>query len=445
MEISSFFRRSPRQPAPAVSGFPTIGTLDPDLSSPGETATAPRDATGFASCSWLLDHQKQIIAYRLGWQTRAQYAGAGAGSQLQSLVNTAAQGFSPRQKGWALGKIGLMFDATPESVATIDWCGLPSKNVVLCWQSQDFANPETGTLLQSLRQQGFGHMLCGEVPEDKERCELVTHFDVGAGDALAMATCRAIARRPVRPVATRWEGWAAFDACASRRVPVFVSPAQEPPVPKGPRPPLQPETLLIVRVLQMVQRNEDVREIEAALKHDVALTVRFLQHINSPAVAAGVEIASLRHAVAMLGYKRLFRWLSMLLATTDVKSSPPYLMKKAIVRGRMVELLGQALLGPPHADNLFLVGMFSAIDQLLGVTMEELFQRIQLGDSVKTAILEHGGVYGPFLALALACESESGRIEGLAEALFMSANQVNDAHLGAIVWAQEVSRSDALY
>jgi EAL and modified HD-GYP domain-containing signal transduction protein len=190
--------------------------------------------------------------------------------------------------------------------------------------------------------------------------------------------------------------------------------------------------------MQMIQRNQDVREIEAVLKRVAALTYRMLRYITPPAIGAGVEIHSLRHAVTMLGYAPLFRWLSVLLAVSNAKASPPFMTKKAILRGRFVELMGKGMLPASDADNLFVVGMFSLIDRLLGVPMREVLGKVQLSEAVQQAILARDGVYGPFLALAESCEEDGARAAGLAEALFMDAEQVNAAHLSALVWAQDL-------
>jgi c-di-GMP-related signal transduction protein len=442
--VFNLFRRTQR-PAEALADSGGVGLLEAPAEPP--VRAEPLEASGFVTYSWLLDPKKHIIGYRMGWRAAAGQPPATPEARIKALLRVIAPSFVHRQRGWCLGKLTLLFDVTPGALRLAEWKSLPARNIVLCCQAQDFADPALLPAFHSLREEGYGLMLCGaaDAPADKAVCELATHFDVGAADPLLMATCRSLSKRPPHPIATRMESWPAFEACAARRVPVLVSPAQESPRANGPRQPLQPESVLIVRLLQMLQRNEDVREIEAALKHDAALTYRLLRHINSPAVGAGVEIESLRHAVAMLGYSRLFRWLSLLLATSDAKSSPPFLMKKAIMRGRFVELLGQALLGPRHSDNLFLVGMFSVIDQVLGIPMTELLEKVQLAEPVQTAILERRGMYGPLLALALACGSDDGDAGRLSEELFMSADQVNTAHLEAIAWSQEISRSDALY
>jgi EAL and modified HD-GYP domain-containing signal transduction protein len=305
---------------------------------------------------------------------------------------------------------------------------------------------DTRSMLLFLREQGFGFMLraADALPTDPEVLEILTHIDVGHGDADLVDRIRQAAeagRAPVQPIATRIGQWSEFDACAARRVDVFVDGTlTHPPVKEGGHT-LQPESVLVVRLMQMIQRNEDVRSIEAALKRDAALTYRLLRHINSPAIGAGVEIHSLRHAVAMLGYSPLFRWLSLLLATSN-RASTPFMTKKAITRGRFVELMGQRMLPASEADNLFVVGMFSLIDQLLGVSMKEVLARVQLAESVQQAILAREGVYAPFLALAEACETDGAQAARLSEALFVSAGQVNAARLSAMVWSQEVSAGE---
>jgi EAL and modified HD-GYP domain-containing signal transduction protein len=107
------------------------------------------------------------------------------------------------------------------------------------------------------------------------------------------------------------------------------------------------------------------------------------------------------------------------------------------MRGRFVELMGEIMLPRGESDNLFVVGMFSLIDQLLGVPMQEVLNKVQLSDSVQQAILTRGGVYGPFLSLAEACELNTGEAARLSEALLLSADQVNAAHLSALAWSQD--------
>lgn len=416
-------------------------------------ATQTPDAGGYIGYALLLDEQKRVVGYRLAWHPTSPQQMADAVSQFKALASCAGRYLNAPKTGWQLGRTLLFLDVTAESLVAGELQLLPPENVVLCVELPVLMNEELQPIVLFLREQGFGFMLCGAdgLPEAPELGGVLTHFDVGTGERERVERLRREAPpgQPLpRLIATRMAGWAAFEACAAQHLEVFVDgaamlqPIEEERM--GDRE-LQPESMLIVRLMQMIQRNEDLREIEAALKRDAALTYRLLRYINSPAIGAGVEIHSLRHAVTMLGYAPLFRWLSVLLASSNAKASAPFMMKKAIVRGRFVELMGQGMLPAGESDNLFVAGMFSLIDRLLGVSVQEVLGKVQLSEAVQQAILKREGVYGPFLALAEACEEDGARAAGLAESLFLGAEQVNAAHLSALVWAQDIGPGEADY
>jgi len=138
----------------------------------------------------------------------------------------------------------------------------------------------------------------------------------------------------------------------------------------------------------------------------------------------------------MLGYSPLYRWLALLLATATTSGYSPVLMQTAVIRGRFAELLGSTFLPRNEAENLFVAGMFSLLDKLLGVPMEDVLEKIQLSESVTQALLSREGIYGPFLALAEACELNRADLESMSTSLCIGARQVNQAQMSALAWAQ---------
>lgn len=410
-------------------------------------AAADAGSNGHLAYDMLLDAQRRVIGYRMAWRAAGEAPGAHAGAGVKALMDTLAAHLSPEGTGWLLGAQVVFVDVTVDALFQSELQSLPPQNVVLCMGADELMDADMRSILLFLREQGFGFMLCGArtLPDDAELRAIITHVEVAASDAAIVARLAnetQLGHPAVELIAPRVENWTQFDTCASRRVNVFVDGAFRNPPVKEAEDALQPESLLIVKLMQMIQRNEDVRAIESALKHDAALTYRLLRYINSPSVGMAVEIHSLRHAVAMLGYSPLYRWLSLLLATSN-KASSPFMMKKAILRGRFVELMGQGMLPPSEADNLFVAGMFSLLDQLLGVSMEGVLRKVQLTESVQQAILSRTGLYGPFVALAESCEMDDGRAPRLSEALFLSASQVNAAQLAALVWSLDAGPAAA--
>jgi EAL and modified HD-GYP domain-containing signal transduction protein len=193
----------------------------------------------------------------------------------------------------------------------------------------------------------------------------------------------------------------------------------------------------VLLLLNKVRENANPTEIEKFFKHDVALSFKLLRYINSVGFGLSCEIESIRHAITILGYQQLYRWLTLLLVTAGQATTPHALLITAMTRGRLTELLGQEYMERQDRDNLFIVGIFSLLDAILETPMEFVVEKLSLPTTVSDALLTRQGIYGPFLELAEACESGNlGRIEELAASLQLEPKKVNRAHLDALSWAE---------
>jgi len=125
------------------------------------------------------------------------------------------------------------------------------------------------------------------------------------------------------------------------------------------------------------------------------------------------------------------------MVTAGENATPPALMKTSITRGRLTELLGESYFEKKDRDNLFIVGVFSLLDAILKMPIDQVLEKVQLPESVTDALLNRGGVYGPFLQLTEACEdADSTRILELAEHLQMDSAKVNECHMSALAWVE---------
>lgn len=202
---------------------------------------------------------------------------------------------------------------------------------------------------------------------------------------------------------------------------------------------LNPSHAHIIRVLNLVRNNEDVAKIETALKQDVALSYKLLRYINSVGFGLSCEIQSFKHAVTILGYDKLNKWLSLLLVTASKDPMAPAMMHTALTRGRLMETLGHGLVDRAEYDNLFIAGAFSLLDHMLGVPMDQVLEAMHLPETITDLLLGRGGIYQPFYDLALATEALDG--EGLAASaamLGLKADDVNRAHLEALTFADKM-------
>jgi EAL and modified HD-GYP domain-containing signal transduction protein len=196
----------------------------------------------------------------------------------------------------------------------------------------------------------------------------------------------------------------------------------------------------VIQLLDLARKEADVREIETLLKRDPTLSFKLLRYINSAGFGLSCEIKSFRHAVMILGLKKLLRWAALLITTVKSDTAPPVVANFAVIRGRFMELLASEWLSADDCDNAFLTGIFSLVDVMLGVPMAKALNSLGLPSDVNDALLEGSGVLAPFLHLAEACESANDKdVAALAQTLQLSNEQINRCHLAALAWAETVA------
>lgn len=385
----------------------------------------------------LIDASQRVRGYRLSWQHAE--AGNAPPDRTKQLLALTAQ--FPRQAGSSLFFIDI-------GAAALSADGLQHLNpatTVLMFSQAELACPEGIELAMSLHAQGFRLALCQPdvalFDSNDGLLSLMSYVtaDLAHPDLARIASLAALAQPALELIVNKVSDWNEFDACVALGLAGFfgnlcASPRSLPRIAE-----MGSQTVLIVQLMKMVQEFADIRELEKVLQRDAMLSYKLLRYINSAGFGLRIEIESLRHAITMLGYLPLYRWLALLLATTSTVGSSRALLQAAIVRGRFVELLGVGLLPASEAGNLFVVGLFSLLDQLLGIPMQQLMRQVSLPEAIVQALLQRQGIYGPLLALAEACEGQGGSAPALANDLFMDALQVNRAHGSAMVWAQDLN------
>jgi EAL and modified HD-GYP domain-containing signal transduction protein len=220
-------------------------------------------------------------------------------------------------------------------------------------------------------------------------------------------------------------GWPIDDAA-----PVKVANAQA----------AQPELTAIVELINRVDRHEAIDRLEAVMKRDPTMAFKLLRYINAPCFGLSVEITSFRHAIMLIGYQRLKRWLALLLASGNRDSKLKPVIYAAVRRGLVMEELGRdSGCDDDRRGELFICGVFSLLDRLMQQPFDELLKSIPASDAVRDALLHGRGPHQPYLALVQAIESASVHdIRTCADALLMEVASVNRAVLRALLAARQL-------
>jgi len=168
--------------------------------------------------------------------------------------------------------------------------------------------------------------------------------------------------------------------------------------------PVQPGRHAIDLLIEATDADMALDRIEELLVEEPVLVYRLLRHANSAALGLRTGVDSLRHALMVLGLSTFRRWLVGQLpgASEDLNLQP--VRTSMVIRARLMELL----LDPGEEDKLrseiFLCGLLSQIDMVLGEPIADALQRFPVSQRITDAILSRSGPYAAYLEIAIALE-----------------------------------------
>lgn len=192
-----------------------------------------------------------------------------------------------------------------------------------------------------------------------------------------------------------------------------------------------------LQLLSALQR-EDVEsdEIYELVSRDVTLSYGILKLINSAAFGLPNKVESIRGAVSYIGIKPLIRWLTLLIITNSEDQNAE-LLSLAIIRARMCELLSKKA-QQGDASAYFTVGLFSMLEPLLGVPIEEIIEKLSLSDELCSALIDGDGPMGEAVDCAHAYEE---CLWDNAHFLNLEVDDIVDIYTESVNWANETTAS----
>jgi EAL and modified HD-GYP domain-containing signal transduction protein len=205
---------------------------------------------------------------------------------------------------------------------------------------------------------------------------------------------------------------------------------------------VQADMATILELMRRIDKEESIERLEDALKLDPTLAFKLLRYINSPAFGLRVEVGSFRHALMLLGYQRLKRWLALLLTSASKDRDMKPVMFAALRRGLLMEELARASGGGNNDEmrnEAFICGVFSLLDRMMKQPFAELLKAVPVPDSVRQVLVDGVGPYQPFLEVVRAVENESlFDVRDSAERLLLGVGEINRAVLRALARAAQI-------
>jgi c-di-GMP-related signal transduction protein len=198
-----------------------------------------------------------------------------------------------------------------------------------------------------------------------------------------------------------------------------------------------------LKILNEVNRKDiDFADLEKVIRQDVTLSYKLLNFINSAFFGLRYDVSSIRHALTLLGEREIRRWASLVILCGLGEDKPSELLTTSLVRANLCEALASQAALEDKGPELFLMGLFSLVDVLVGRPMDQIVQSMPLAPDIKKALCGAENRYSELLKLVL--DYERGDLEQFlqdASNLSIDEGTVTDLYLGAIEKAEEALRS----
>lgn len=454
--LKSLFGRKPAAPAAPdpQADFARLNALAP-LQRPAERpdpAVGQGAAATFVCREAVLNRTERIAGYEFSLHRRLHARLRDARVLIRKVYDDALlRGLASLQVDSLLGHRLAFIDLAPASLDNPLLGQLPAANCVLLLDAPADAAldvPVLGAAMDRLAARGFRlgwRMRPGApvVPELLARCHFVQVLTPGFDGLQIAALLGQLRALPAidggrQLLASDLASYDDFSLCFRAGFDHFQGPfitsRERWTPPKG-----DVDRTRVIQLLNQARAGAETAALAGGLRQDPVLTYKLLRYINSPAIGLQKAVTTLDQGLLVLGREKFYRWLSLLLF--DMKRSgfaERSLIEQALVRARLMETVGQGLPGI-NADHLFLTGMFSLLDELLGQPIEQVVAQVAVPDAVRDALLRRQGPLAPFLSLAVASETgDPDDIREQAEHCGVSADQVNRELLGALVWANEI-------
>lgn len=157
--------------------------------------------------------------------------------------------------------------------------------------------------------------------------------------------------------------------------------------------------------LMNIVNDKDYELTKAAdiIGRDTALVVELLKVVNR--IAINSEVTSIRHAAAILGQKELKRWINTVITKELCADRPNEISRLSLLRAKFAECLAPSFGLAMKSSELFLMGLFSVLDIILNMTMEEALKKVNVSKEISDALVYHKGEFAILYDFIVAYEN----------------------------------------
>ena len=181
------------------------------------------------------------------------------------------------------------------------------------------------------------------------------------------------------------------------------------------------------------QPDFDLDAVAKIVAQDPALSIELLKISNKLTINSNIR--SINQATALLGQKEIRRWLNATLFNELAAGKPNEITRLSLVRARFAENLAPAFDYAMRKEELFLMGLFSLLNLILDMPMEEALEQVGVSNEIKKALVSDDGIFSPQFEFLLSYEAGDWQEVSRLMVLYdVEMHVVYDAYVEALKW-----------
>ena len=195
-----------------------------------------------------------------------------------------------------------------------------------------------------------------------------------------------------------------------------------------------------LRMLHEILRVDmDFLDLEGIIKQDTYLSYTLLNYINSAYFGLRGSVGSVMQALELLGEREIRRWASLVVLTFIGADKPSEVSITSLIRAKFCESLAINTVFAGKAPELFMTGMFSMLDVLVGRPMEEVLDAINVSKEIRVALTTGDNLHGDLLKLVYAYERAAWQdVDSWAGRLDLDIAKIPPDYGQSVQWAETV-------
>ena len=203
---------------------------------------------------------------------------------------------------------------------------------------------------------------------------------------------------------------------------------------------MNPTAINRIRLLHLLLDNDfQFDDVADVVKHDVALSYRLLQFVNSANFSFQTVISNIQQALVVLGIAEVRKWMTLTCLVDLNQDKTPELTRMSLIRARFFELVAQFSGKRTNTETLYLLGMFSLMDAIMEMPMKEVFTQIHVDKSVWEPLIFRTGDNFELLRLIELYElGDFDAASAQAKNMSLPENKLADAYLEAVQWTTQL-------